>query len=334
MKILKTLGLILAALIGLILVIAIFVPKSVKTEQAIDINAPVDIVFNAVNDLSQWENWSSWKASDSTMVTTLAENYIGKGGSYSWKGEVIGEGNLTILSSTPNEEIKTEIHFGPQGSANGHWVFSAAQQGTHVDWDVTSHFKYPFNIMLLFMDFGEMMSKEFNKGLAMLKDHAEKKAAEMKTTFEIKEMDLPARYYIGIRETIKMEDITAHLAENFPKVFGAVAQKGLEMAGMPSGLYYTWDEATSTTEFLQAAPLKENATIEGFETVELPASKALVIDYYGAYEGIGAAHEAMEAYLKEKGYTSRPPAIEEYVTDPGQEPDPAKWLTQLVYFIN
>ena len=332
MKILKTIGLILAALVALILIVAAFAPKSVTSKQAVRINAPVDMVFNAVNDLSQWENWSIWKANDSTMVTTLGENYIGQGGSYSWTGEVVGEGELKILSSTPNKEIKTDIKFGPMGGANGHWTFSPTEEGTDVQWDVTSKFGYPFNLMLLFGDWEGMMSEEFSKGLAMLKDHAEKNAPTMGKAFEIKEMDLPARYYIGVRETLKMADMAEHFAKNFAAVFKAVNEKGLELAGMPSGLYYTWDEATSTTELFQGAPLKEKATIDGFETIELPASKALVIDYYGPYEGIGAAHLAMEAYLKENDLTFGSPAIEEYVTDPGSEPDTSKWLTQIVYF--
>ncbi|KAA3636595.1 MAG: hypothetical protein DWQ02_07975 [Bacteroidetes bacterium] len=333
MKILKTIGLILLALIVLILVVALIAPKSVTSKQEVSIDAPVELVFNAVNDLSQWENWSIWKASDSTMVTTLGDNYIGEGGSYSWSGDVVGEGELKILSSTANEAIKTDIKFGPMGGANGHWTFAPAEGGTNVNWDVTSKFGYPFNLMLLFGDWEGMMSEEFNKGLKMLKDHAESISSTMSNTMEIKEMNLPTRYYIGIRETVKMEDMAKHYAENLPKVFTAVTKNGLELAGMPSGLYYTWDMENSTTELFQGAPLKEKATIDGFETIELPASKALVLNYYGPYDGLGSAHEALDAYAKEKGLTSLPPAIEEYVTDPGQEPDTSKWLTQVVYYV-
>jgi effector-binding domain-containing protein len=177
-----------------------------------------------------------------------------------------------------------------------------------------------------------MMSKEFSRGLDMLKGHAEKNAPTIEKALEIKTMDLPARYYIGIRETVKMEDITKVFTKNLPAIFNAVTAKGLEVAGMPSGLYYTWDEATSTTDLFSAAPLKAKASIDGFETVELPASKALVIDFYGSYDDISAAHEAMDTYLKEKGLIQVPPAIEEYVTDPGTEPDPSKWLTQVIYY--
>lgn len=333
MKVLKTIGLIILALIVLILVVALIAPKSVTSKQAVSIDAPVELVFNAVNDLSQWENWSIWKASDSTMVTTLGDNYVGEGGSYSWTGEVVGEGELKILSSTANEEIKTDIKFGPMGGANGHWTFSPSEGGTDVNWDVTSKFGYPFNLMLLFGDWEGMMSEEFSKGLQMLKDHAEEKSSTMSKSLEVKVMDLPARYYIGLRETVKMEDMTKFYADNLSKVFEAVGKNGLELAGMPSGLYYTWDEATSTTDLFAGAPLKAKATLDGFQTVELPASKALVVDYYGSYEGIGAAHEAMDAYIRENGLTSVPPAIEEYVTDPGQQPDTSKWHSQVVYYI-
>lgn len=333
MKILKRIGLILAALIGLILIVAIFLPKDVSTTQSTTINAPVETVFNAVNDFSQWENWSVWAANDSTMVTTLAENYVGEGGSYSWKGDVVGEGNMKILSSDPNKEIKTAIQFGPMGSANGHWMFSESENGTEVQWDVVSHFGYPFNIMLLMSDFESMMSKEFTKGLTMLKDHTENVAANEGPAYEVQEVDLPISYYIGIREEIEMETLSSRYAENLPKVFAAVMENGIEPAGMPCGVFFHWDEETKITDVLQGAPIKTNSSIDGFTTMEFPASKALVIDYYGDYHGLRAAHMAMDKYIKAKGLTHVAPAIEQYVTDPGTQPDTTQWLTKVTYYL-
>jgi effector-binding domain-containing protein len=333
MKILKTIGLILAGLIGLILIIAIFLPKKVATEQSIDINAPTELVFNAVNDFSQWEKWSSWNESDSTMVTTLAENYIGEGGSYSWTGEIVGDGKMTILSSEANKAIKTDVGFGPMGSANGFWTFEATDQGTKVDWDVVSNVTYPFNIMLLFMDFEDMMSKQFQRGLELLKEHAEAEAANQTSSYDVQEIDLPVKYFLGVRETIKMEDISSRFAVNFPKSFTAVTKNGIKLAGMPSAVYYYWDMDTGMTDVLQGMPISENKSVDGFTTIEFPASRALLVNYYGAYENILVAHEAIDAYIKEKELVHNLAVIEEYVTDPGEEPDMSKWLTKVVYYI-
>jgi len=48
---------------------------------------------------------------------------------------------------------------------------------------------------------------------------------------------------------------------------------------------------------------------------------------------VGQAHMAMEKYINENKLEALTPAVEEYVTDPGSEPDSTKWLTKIVYFV-
>jgi effector-binding domain-containing protein len=61
----------------------------------------------------------------------------------------------------------------------------------------------------------------------------------------------------------------------------------------------------------------------------------LKIAYYGAYDGSMnmPAHEAIDAYIKEKGLTHYGNVIEEYVTDPMAEKDTTKWLTNIYYMV-
>ena len=334
MKILKKVGIALAALIGLILIAGIFVDKEVDTSQSIVIDAPAAAVFNTVNDFSTWESWSPWKEMDSTLQISLGEEFVGKGGSYSWTAEVVGNGDMSIVSSIANESLKTKVNFGGEGSADGSWTFEEVEGGTKATWGIHAPFPYPMNVMLLFMDMKGDINKSFSRGLELLKDVVEKKAGEQSIgSLEVQEIEMPARYYIGVRETIKMTDITTRYTENFPKAMTAVMGKKIEIAGMPSGLFYSWDEETKSTDVLQGIPVKEKAEIEGFTTAEIPASKTLLINYYGDYSGTGKAHETMEAYITANGLTSKGLAIEEYVTDPGQEPDPTKWLTKVMYIV-
>jgi hypothetical protein len=58
-----------------------------------------------------------------------------------------------------------------------------------------------------------------------------------------------------------------------------------------------------------------------------------LIEYLGDYAKTGEAHSAMDEYMAEKKLQSIPPVMEEYVTDPVEEPDTAKWLTRILYFV-
>ncbi len=42
---------------------------------------------------------------------------------------------------------------------------------------------------------------------------------------------------------------------------------------------------------------------------------------------------AMDEYIQANKLEQLTPVIEEYITDPGAEPDSTKWLTKIVYFV-
>ena len=72
---------------------------------------------------------------------------------------------------------------------------------------------------------------------------------------------------------------------------------------------------------------------DDIESFPVGGGLALVINYFGPYAGSIEAHLALDDYMLEKKLESIPPIIEEYVTDPATEPDTAKWLTKVIYFV-
>ena len=139
------------------------------------------------------------------------------------------------------------------------------------------------------------------------------------------------QHFVAVRETVQMDKVTEFFTNSLGKAMQAAQEKGAEIAGAPCGLYFTWDEATKTTDMAGAIPVKAKTEINGFSAVEIPASEALLVEYYGDYHNIGDAHTAMEQYIAATGMKTTPPAIEAYITDPGQEPDASKWLTKVYY---
>ena len=80
-----------------------------------------------------------------------------------------------------------------------------------------------------------------------------------------------------------------------------------------------------------AIPVATNASLNRFATITLPAGKALLVEYYGDYHGVAAAHTAIDQYINAKGVHVGMPVIEQYVTDPSLEADTSKWLTRVFY---
>lgn len=165
MKALKIIGI---ALLGLALVFfvgAIFLPSNTYFEESKIITADPVAAYTQVNNLHNWEKWSPWAEMDPGMKIVYDGPESGAGASYSWEGPVTGSGTLTILSSSPYQNIHFELNFTGQGTSEGGFNFEGVSQGTRISWYMEMKgLKYPlerwYGIMM-----PAMMRKDFQKGL-------------------------------------------------------------------------------------------------------------------------------------------------------------------------
>ena len=332
MRVLKIVLYVLLALVGLVLILGVEAPREVGMTRSTVIDAPQQQVFQTVNDLSTWEHWSPWKEMDPEMEVQLGDPHRGEGGYFTWTGEKSGSGKMQIKSSSAPDSLQTHLAFDGQGEADAFWRFEPTEAGVKTSWGFESDFPYPMNAMLLFMDFEGQLAKDYDRGLQLLKQYVEERAAnQLAHQLQVREVELPLRHFIAVRGKVKFADMPQHFEQHLPRVYKAVQQAELPVAGAPCGLYFTWDEANQETDMGQAIAIAEPAKLDGFSSINLDASLALMIEYYGSYDGLGAAHQAMDAHLKQHGLTAGVPAIEEYVTDPAEEPDTSKWLTRIYY---
>jgi effector-binding domain-containing protein len=150
---------------------------------------------------------------------------------------------------------------------------------------------------------------------------------------------VPGQYtggkYLGVRSIVAMDQIETFYSTNLGKVFEALQKGNVEITGMPTGLYYTWDMEKKESDMAAAVGFKGDLknTPSGMVVLELPAARSLTLDYMGGYHGLGAAHGELEKYMTDNKLEYMPPAVEEYITDPGAEPDSTKWLTKIIYFV-
>ena len=67
MKVLKGILIALVILIAIPLIAAIFVSKDLNYEKSIEIEAPIDHVWEQVNSLQDMDKWSPWNEYDPNM---------------------------------------------------------------------------------------------------------------------------------------------------------------------------------------------------------------------------------------------------------------------------
>ena len=180
MRIIKKIVIGLAILVVVLAGIGAMLPSSYRVERSATIAAPVEVVFEQVNNLKKNEAWSPWMKNDATVKINYTGPEAGVGAVSSWTSEHSGNGSQTIKESVPNQSLTTYLDFGKMGNANGMWTFAQAGEGTTVTQAMVGDAgKNPFKHLLnLAMD--KMLGKYFEQGLNSLKDVSEKRAAEVK----------------------------------------------------------------------------------------------------------------------------------------------------------
>jgi hypothetical protein len=160
-----------------ILVIAVTRPDAFSISRSATMNASADKVFPLLNDFHNWPAWSPWEKLDPALKRTHSGAPSGKGAIYEWVGnKKVGEGRMEITESVPSSKIIIKLDFIKPFSANNTTEFSLNGQGnsTNVSWTMTGKQPFMFKVMSIFMSMDKMVGKDFEAGLASIKEIAEK----------------------------------------------------------------------------------------------------------------------------------------------------------------
>jgi len=328
MKVLK-ITLIVVGIIVLIILAGFLFPGKISVERSITIKAPVEMVYDQVNNLHFWEKWSPWHKIDTAMGLTYNAGGIGKGASYTWTSnhKSVGNGTLTIIDSKPFEFINTEMDFGEQGKGSANFKFIQTDNGVVVSWDMHSDIgNNPIGRWFGLLMKGSI-ENAYDRGLADIA--AECDYLQKQNWFYVKVKEKPEMKYYGIGAEVPVNEIDEVMQQNFSKVFMLVTKAGVELNGMPFAVYHTWGE---TSNFDCAVPVVDNSKeIKGVEAKLLPAATYAALKYTGGYHGLEAAHWYLDGWLKKSDKEITGSVLEVYKTDPMQEPDSTKWVTYILY---
>ena len=96
-----------------------------------------------------------------------------------WKGnKEVGEGEQEIIKIVEGDSIESELRFlKPFKSTSAAYIITkeVEQDSTKVIWGFSGKNKFPISIMMLFMNMDKGIGKDFEEGLASLKEILENK---------------------------------------------------------------------------------------------------------------------------------------------------------------
>lgn len=328
-KIYKIIVLVLLTLLAIFFILALTQSKDLSIERSLIIKAPQQTVFNQIKYFNNWTNWSPWYAKEPTMKML----YLGQdgqvGSSYRWKGDEMGEGEMSNVGIN-NNQLNYNLKFIKpwEGLAEGSLVAEDMGNGTTmVKWSMINHGTFPFNALNFFME--RIIGNDFEEGLSLLKKYTESNPFISMSANDIEEKDFAPATYATIRKKVTFNEMQDFSSKAFEQLSMLTKER---MIGTATTFYYDWDEKNQITDMAPAFAIKGSEPIKEATMVSLAASKTCQIVCKGAYSNIGKAHELLGKYISEKGKKLNV-VLEEYVSGPANEADSNKWITNIIYLV-
>jgi len=124
--------------------------------------------------------------------------------------------------------------------------------------------------------------------------------------------------------------------EGYGKLYGWVAQHGLQAEGMPASVYLTMpsevpEEQARWELWAPLAGNPEEAAVDasGVGIKHVPRMHVVASMHRGPYETIAPTYEAVWAFMDSHDFLPAGPPMERYYSDPDEVP-PAEYLTEVV----
>jgi carbon monoxide dehydrogenase subunit G len=173
--------------VGVFAAVVAMQPADFRIERSETMAAPPADVFAQVNDFNNWQDWSPWAKLDTKATNSFEGPSSGEGAIFKWSGnDDVGQGDMTITESRPNELIKIKLHFirPMEGTNVTEFTFKPAGDKTLVTWAMSGQNGFVGRAFCLVMNMQKVVGDEFSKGLATMKGIVETKSTEPKTTEE------------------------------------------------------------------------------------------------------------------------------------------------------
>lgn len=344
MRALKTLLIILLAVVALAAVLGLVGPQHSSVSRTVVIHAKAPMVFAHANSLQHIQDWIPWSRKDTNMEVNYSSEIGELGQKSTWSGNAaVGKGSQEITTLVPDKTVELKLTFIEPIAAGAvaNLDLEAMGDSTRATWTYFGENGFFRRIYFMFNDVDKMIGPDFQDGLLQLKALSETDALNLAATdaaktyrgFRIETVDRPEVTYAGKRDVVKWDKLGTYFAKVFPQSFLAVSKAGVEATGPATALYYKWDTVGQQADVFACVPIQAapDVKVPGCEIVTVTAGKALMIVYQGTQEKSGLAHEAMDDMMTAQGLHLRSAVVEEYVTGPTQEADTAKWVTNIYY---
>jgi K+-transporting ATPase KdpF subunit len=177
LKAIAIIAILLVAGLAGVLVFALTKPDTLRVERSLAVKAPAGAIYLEVADFRRWTGWSPYENRDPAMKRSFGGPAEGKGATYAWDGNNnVGAGRMEILEANGPSKLRIKLDFERPFEGHNIAEFTFVPQGdaTLVTWAMYGPAPFISKIMQVFINMDSMIGKDFEAGLASLKQLTEK----------------------------------------------------------------------------------------------------------------------------------------------------------------
>lgn len=257
-------------------------------QRSIEIDASPEQVFDAVADFSKWRIWSPWLCAEPDAEVNVTGEPSSIGAVYSWKGEVVGQGEIEHIRFERPNRIENEIRIRKPFKSRSAVTFDleSVGGGAKLTWHMDG--SLPWYLFFLTSMMEVFIGMDYERGLRMLKEWIETGTILSKTVNRGIVSVGPLRM-AGIRKTCSLQDIGPEMESALCHAAEKVNQHGISPQGVMT-VYHTANLKTQIFEFTSGIIISESDTPPPELSVWfIPTMKALHLEHEGALEHLGNA---------------------------------------------
>ncbi len=169
---------IIIGFLAILVLLALIAPKNYQVHRSIVINKPLPEVFQYLKHIKNQDNWSPWKKKDPNMKQEFVGNDGEVGFIAKWDGnKEVGLGEQEIMNIVENDRLEARLRFFKPWKSESDAVTRVEEvegEQTKVTWGFSGINKVPANIFMMLYNVDKHVGKDFEEGLASLKDILER----------------------------------------------------------------------------------------------------------------------------------------------------------------
>lgn len=307
-------------------------------EETIIVNAPVEVVFNEVNNFYNWETWGPWRNETDDIIVKYNPEIRGEGGGFSWKSDELGDGSITTHKVLTDNSIEQEVIHNPsfaESEGDMYWRFEDVEEGTKITLGMSGSQSFREKLAFAFKDnsISELLKPRFTRTLQNLDN-------SLLTKMSVYSINVDGvtthggGFYMYNTAATRISQVPVRMEMMVTDVRNYMETNNITQLGDPFVLYNSWDEQNDSaiysvgifTPSLVITPADSNI-LNGM----MPNQEVVKTTLKGDHENLKEAWDRAYQYIEENNLRadeeSQP--FEVYRTSPDSTPNPANWVTEI-----